>query len=118
MTTVESGSKGDHLNIAQITSLLGQQITEGQRVKPLLSNGRRTLPHYILKEENNDTEHFHDLLEEYESQGFISSSFAQGLNPKEFFFIVWQEDKVCVILQCHSNKWLYYEEKCQTNRRY
>ncbi len=48
------------LNIAQITSLLGQQITEGQRVKPLLSNGRRTLPHYILKEENNDTEHFHE----------------------------------------------------------
>ncbi len=35
-TTVESGSKGDHLNIAQITSLLGQQITEGQRVKTII----------------------------------------------------------------------------------
>ncbi len=51
LTTVESGSKGDHLNIAQITSLFRTTNYRRARVKPLLSNGRRTLPHYILKEE-------------------------------------------------------------------
>ncbi len=29
---------------------------------------------------------FHDLLEEYESQGFISFIFCTRSNPKEFFF--------------------------------
>ncbi len=52
-------------------------------------------------------------------KGFISSSFAQGLNPKNSFFIVWQEEQgVCDYCNVNSNKWLYYEEKCQTNRRY
>lgn len=84
ITTVESGSKGDFFNIAQITGLLGQQNIQGQRIKPLLNNGTRTLPHYpFAKKDNGST---NDLIEEYESQGFINSSFAQGLNPKEFFF--------------------------------
>jgi DNA-directed RNA polymerase beta' subunit len=100
ITTVESGSKGDYFNIAQITGLLGQQNKEGQRIKPILNNGTRTLPHYLLNYvysngdngDNGDNGYgeeengFHNLIEEYESQGFISSSFAQGLNPKEFFF--------------------------------
>lgn len=92
ITTVESGSKGDYFNIAQITGLLGQQTKEGQRIKPILNNGTRTLPHYLMKRktpnegtEMNDGEQFYDLREEYESEGFISSSFAQGLSPKEFF---------------------------------
>ncbi len=47
--------------------------------------------------------HFHDLLEEYESQGFISSSFAQGLTPKEFFFHCMAGRPRCVvILQCQT----------------
>jgi hypothetical protein len=99
ITTVESGSKGDYFNIAQITGLLGQQNKEGQRIKPILNSGKRTLPHYIINynEERTTGEYLRpspsahtqshrDLLEEYEAQGFISSSFAQGLNPKEFFF--------------------------------
>jgi DNA-directed RNA polymerase beta' subunit len=91
ITTVESGSKGDYFNIAQITGLLGQQNKEGQRIKPVLNNATRTLPHYLFPADaSEDTPgekaQFHGLIEEYESQGFISSSFAQGLNPKEFFF--------------------------------
>ncbi len=115
MTTVESGSKGDHLKYCSNNKSFRTTNYRRAKSKPLLSNGRRTLPHYILKEENNDTEHFHDLLEEYESQGFISSSFAQGLNPKEFFFhCMAGRQGVCdTAMSTRTNKWLYYEEKCQ-----
>tara|TARA_Y100000389_G_scaffold123759_1_gene121099 strand:- start:655 stop:3420 length:2766 start_codon:yes stop_codon:yes gene_type:complete len=78
LSTVNSGSKGDFFNIAQITGLLGQQNLKGQRVKKLLNNGKRTLPHYPFE--------ITDLETEYESRGFISSSFIKGLNPREFYF--------------------------------
>ena len=78
LKTVKSGSKGDLFNIAQVTGLLGQQNVSGQRVQPTLNNGTRTLPHYP----------FTDLSrrDEYESKGFIDSSFIAGLNPKQYFF--------------------------------
>ena len=78
LATVNSGSKGDFFNIAQITGLLGQQNLVGKRVQQTLNNGRRTLPHY----------HFGKLSieNEYESRGFIKHSFIHGLNPQEFFF--------------------------------
>ena len=80
IATVVSGAKGDYFNIAQITGLLGQQNLNGQRVQPLLSNNRRTLPHYpIQKDDYTD-----DM--KYESAGFIRSSFVQGLSPREYFF--------------------------------
>ena len=78
LSTVKSGSKGDFFNIAQITGLLGQQNLLGQRVNPVLNNGKRTLPHYPM--ENLETQM------EYESRGFIDSSFIKGLNPKQFYF--------------------------------
>ena len=76
--TVKSGSKGDSFNVAQMSALIGQQDVEGKRVKPCMSNGKRTLPHY----------HFGDLEpeKEYESKGFIASSFIKGMNPREFYF--------------------------------
>ena len=78
LSTVNSGSKGDFFNIAQITGLLGQQNLVGKRVQPSLNNCSRTLPHY----------HFGKLSieDEYESRGFIKHSFIHGLNPQEFFF--------------------------------
>lgn len=77
LSTVRSGSKGDFFNIAQITGLLGQQNLLGKRVVPTLNNGKRTLPHYPM--ENLPLEM------EYESRGFIDSSFIIGLNPKQFY---------------------------------
>jgi len=77
--TVISGAKGDFFNIAQITGVLGQQNMYGNRIPYQLNNGKRSLPHYGLNEELS-------LREKYESKGFITSSFIQGLNPKEFFF--------------------------------
>jgi DNA-directed RNA polymerase beta' subunit len=78
VATVNSGSKGDFFNIAQITGLLGQQNISNQRPKPTLNNGKRTLihyPHLIMSSE-----------QEYESRGFVSSCFLGGLNPKEMWF--------------------------------
>ena len=78
LSTVTSGSKGDFFNIAQITGLLGQQNLRGQRVIPILNNGKRTLPHYPMENLSDDLE--------YESRGFIGSSFIKGLNPRQFYF--------------------------------
>jgi DNA-directed RNA polymerase II subunit RPB1 len=74
LSTVRSGSKGDFFNIAQITGLLGQQNLLGQRVNPTLNNGTRTLHHYPLSDL--------PMKMEYESRGFIDSSFIKGLNPR------------------------------------
>jgi DNA-directed RNA polymerase beta' subunit len=78
LSTVRSGSKGDFFNITQISGLLGQQNLLGQRVPPVLNHQKRTLPHYPFETVS--------LEMEYESRGFISSSFIKGLNPRQFFF--------------------------------
>lgn len=78
VATVESGSKGDYFNIAQISGLLGQQNVAGARIVPTLTNGTRTSVHYprVIT-----TTH-----EKYESRGFIGASFIGGLNPMQMFF--------------------------------
>jgi DNA-directed RNA polymerase beta' subunit len=78
LCTVNSGSKGDFFNIAQITGLLGQQNLKGKRIPLFLNHGRRTLPHYPFGKLEPEME--------YESRGFISSSFIKGLNPRQFYF--------------------------------
>lgn len=78
MKTIISGAKGDYFNICQITGLLGQQDVDGSRVNRLLSNNTRTLYHYPMKIDNQDTL--------YESRGFIRNSFIHGLNPREYWF--------------------------------
>ena len=79
LSTVNSGSKGDFFNIAQITGLLGQQQLLGQRIPRNMNHGKRTLPHYPFEKDMTPEM-------EYESRGFISSSFIKGLNPREFYF--------------------------------
>lgn len=78
LSTVNSGSKGDFFNVAQITGLLGQQNLQGKRIVPTLNNGTRTLPHYPFEDLPIDLE--------YESRGFIDSSFIRGLEPRQFYF--------------------------------
>ena len=94
LSTVKSGSKGDYFNVAQITGLLGQQNLLGQRVNPVLNNGKRTLPHYPF--ENLSIEM------EYESRGFIDSSFITGLNPKQFYFHAMSGREGCCDKMCHK----------------
>ena len=78
LTTVESGSKGDYFNIAQITGLLGQQTVLDGRIKPALNNKTRAIPHFPKE--------IMTMEDEYKSKGFITSSFERGLDPTEFFF--------------------------------
>jgi len=80
VTTVTCGSKGDYFNIAQITGVIGQQFLNGERIKPCLTYGRRTLPHYPLDGLPKDPQ------ERYASQGFVRHSFIHGMNPTEWFF--------------------------------
>jgi len=69
---VDAGSKGSHLNIAQMISCLGQQNVDGKRIPYGFED--RTLPHYT---KYNDSP---------EARGFVESSFIQGLTPQELFF--------------------------------
>lgn len=78
LSTVNSGSKGEVFNIAQISGLLGQQNFRGKRVEKNLNHGRRSLYHYPWElTEDKDI---------YESRGFIRHSFLRGLNPREQYF--------------------------------
>lgn len=76
--TIESGSKGDYVNATQITAMLGQQTINSGRILNCLTDGR-SFPHSFknLKKMNE-----FDIAR---NQGFISSSFATGLTPIEFF---------------------------------
>ena len=78
LSTVQSGSKGDYFNIAQIAGLLGQQNLSGKRIPYTLNNNTRALPHYPINIKDKETE--------FESKGFIKNSFIHGLNPREFWF--------------------------------
>ena len=113
LSTVKSGSKGDYFNISQITGLLGQQNLLGQRVTPTLNNGTRTLVHYPF--ENLPIEM------EYESRGFIDSSFIHGLTPRQFYFHAMSGregccDKLCrkqvaaIMVFCHT----IIDKQCKT----
>lgn len=75
---VTSGSKGAFFNIAQITTLLGQQNVRGARMVPQLSHGR-TLVSYGPADQLS-------IDDRFESRGFVRHSFLSGLKPQEFFF--------------------------------
>lgn len=86
---VTAGSKGNHTNIAQIRSLLGQQNVEGKRIP--FTFGGRTLPHYthqqgVLPEDATPEEKIEENRLLYESRGFVTHCFMEGLTPQEFFF--------------------------------
>ena len=86
-----AGSKGSYVNAANIRSLVGQQNLGGQRL-PNQYKGR-SLPCYPVGLEDmlNDDSKYNPVEEEfirkniYESRGFISNCYMNGLNPREFY---------------------------------
>lgn len=78
LATVNSGSKGDFFNIAQIAGLLGQQNFRGKRISFSMNHGKRSLYHYPFELTSDK--------DVYESRGFIRHSFLRGLNPREIYF--------------------------------
>lgn len=72
MTMIESGSKGNNVNMTQIAACVGQQMVDNQRISYSLDH--RTLPHFCKFDDTPS------------ARGYVKSSFAHGLNPQEFFF--------------------------------
>jgi DNA-directed RNA polymerase beta' subunit len=71
-TIIDSGAKGNSLNLAQIVGGLGQDILKFARIEKKVNN--RTLVHFT---QNDDTA---------EARGFIMNSYFDGLEPHEFYF--------------------------------
>ena len=69
---VQSGSKGNPINLSQICGCVGQQSVEGRRV--FAEKGGRTLSCF----------EYHDRS--LAGQGFVQNSYALGLHPHEYFF--------------------------------
>ncbi len=66
------GARGNPLNIAQMSAIVGQQALRGKRIERGFKG--RTLPYFKSQ----------DLTPA--ARGFIRSSFKSGLQPAEFFF--------------------------------
>jgi len=72
LTMARCGSRGNALNIAQMTATVGQQALRGRRIDHGFSG--RTLPYFKIG----------DLSPT--ARGFIKNNFKTGLTPNEFFF--------------------------------
>lgn len=86
---ISAGSKGSYVNNSQIRVLVGQQNVEGKRIPATF--GGRTNPTYSVNQgefpedatpEQEDIER--RLL--YESRGFVTHCYMEGLTVQEFFF--------------------------------
>lgn len=67
--------KGDVFNVAQITSIVGQQFINGARLEKTMTNNTRCSPYFAP----GDTS--------IEAQGFCTGNFFKGLSPAEQFFL-------------------------------
>tara|TARA_Y100000310_G_scaffold137447_1_gene136310 strand:+ start:3531 stop:6101 length:2571 start_codon:yes stop_codon:yes gene_type:complete len=68
----KSGARGNPLNIAQMTAIVGQQALRGKRIDKGYKG--RTLPYFKQSDLGAN------------AHGFIKSNFKTGLRPYEFFF--------------------------------
>ncbi len=72
LTMAKCGSRGNPLNIAQMTAIVGQQALRGKRIETGFK--KRTLSYF----KQNDLSP--------KARGFIRNNFKNGLTPSEFFF--------------------------------
>lgn len=72
LTMAKCGSRGNPLNIAQMTAIVGQQALRGKRIETGFK--KRTLSYF----KQNDLSP--------KARGFIRNNFKSGLTPSEFFF--------------------------------
>ena len=73
MVMVQSGARGNYLNIAQMAACVGQQAMRGKRIEKGFKN--RTLS--VFKKDDLGPD----------AHGFIRNGFKTGLTPYEFFFM-------------------------------
>jgi DNA-directed RNA polymerase subunit A' len=72
LTLARCGARGNPLNIAQMSAIVGQQALRGKRIETGFKN--RTLTYF----QKNDLSP--------KARGFIKNNFKNGLTPQEFFF--------------------------------
>lgn len=69
---ITSGSKGNPINISQISGCVGQNCVDGKRIKSC-ENTLRTLPN------------FHPDTTDVRNNGFVKNCYSNGLDAREFF---------------------------------
>ena len=94
---VNAGSKGNAINIRQITACLGQQNIAGKRIPSVYKE--RTLPHFACGE-NGPNE-----------KGFVRSSYIQGLEPHEVFFHAMAGREGLIDTACKTSTTGYIQRK-------
>ena len=73
LTTINCGSKGNIINLAQIMGCVGQQVLEGRRIASVGPGGKPVIP---LAPETSDLGR----------HGFVARSYVEGLDEVEFYF--------------------------------
>ena len=71
---VDSGSKGNTINISQIIGCVGQQTINGQRIYDPYNKKSRILSHFPID------------CDDVQSRGFVKNSYITGLSTEEMFF--------------------------------
>jgi DNA-directed RNA polymerase II subunit RPB1 len=91
VSMIRSGSKGDWMNITQVTGLLGQQNVSAARIAK--TYGNRSLPHFLKQgrlvqdpDQISENASVDEVTRLFLSRGFCTSSFYYGLTPIEYFF--------------------------------
>jgi len=95
--TVNSGSKGNSLNVSQIKAVVGQQNLAGARIPKTWTD--RTLPHF-RRGSNNPSE-----------RGFIQHSFVEGLDPHEAWFLSISGREGIIDTACKTSTTGYLERR-------
>ncbi len=83
---IASGSKGNFINVAQITGTIGQTTCMGSRIQ--LDYNSRSLPHFPLVSESDDFSKYtpEQSKQLYLSRGFIYNPFLEKLNAHEMWY--------------------------------
>ena len=72
LNMIKAGSKGNHINVAQMVACVGQQNVDSKRIAYGFTD--RTLPHYNKFDDGPA------------ARGFVENSFINGLTPQEVYF--------------------------------
>lgn len=75
---INSGSKGNIINVTQISGLVGQQNIEVGRIPLQLNHKKRSLIFFPINEKK--------AFDQISEKGFVSSSYVNGLKPHEMYF--------------------------------
>jgi len=94
---INSGSKGNPTNIAQMVACLGQQNVDGSRIPYGFMD--RTLPHYKKYDDSA------------ESRGFVENSFISGQTPQEYFFHAMGGREGLIDTACKTSQTGYIQRK-------